>query len=63
MHVDREIVEGKCSKVTTDFTTTSTSIVEGHGSGHPVPTHISILTNLSDYHQLGPFVEIKDVLR
>ena len=33
-----------------DYTTTSTSIVERHGSGHPVPTHILILTNLGDYH-------------
>jgi hypothetical protein len=24
--------------------------VERHGSGQPVPTHISILTNLRDYH-------------
>jgi hypothetical protein len=44
-----------CRKVfttacTTVFNTTSTSIVERHGSGHPVPKHISILTNLGDYH-------------
>jgi hypothetical protein len=41
----------KCSKVfPTDFNTTSTSIIERHGSGHPLPTHISILTNLGDYY-------------
>ena len=44
----------KCIQVfTTDFPTTSTRIVERHGSWHPVPTYISILTKLGDYHSLS----------